>query len=65
VPRGYVDNRALAQRLEIAALPFDNEKILYKLAWSDAPQFARPARASGKTATLTSRRWKIAGSGKG
>jgi DNA-binding transcriptional LysR family regulator len=93
VPRGYVDNRVLAQRLEIAALPFDNEKILYKLAWhernardpaqvwlrqiireavihacsarSDAPQFAKPVRASGRTAVLTSRRRKIAGSRKG
>jgi len=35
VPRGYVDNRTLTRRLEIAALPFDNEKLLYKLAWHE------------------------------
>ncbi len=41
VPRGYVDNRTLTRRLEIAALPFDNEKLLYKLAWSSGERGRR------------------------
>jgi DNA-binding transcriptional LysR family regulator len=35
VPRRFVETTASGRRLQIAPMPFDNGKILYKLAWHD------------------------------